>query len=794
MTNTTNSPYTAQERRLRTLLRILSCLFGLAVFGYLLPALVGPFQSFYVNLPFVSNSVVKIGTLALLAFFASGDIRRHGLLITLLVCGHLISVFAVFAIFLWGITGYRVMVGTNDTSIDQILWGSVVFDGLIVVLLLWFSKSAEKSRLGLKYFSPLQFRVLTALADVVIYGEKEILSPEETARNVDRYLAGFKAKGKWAAKAALLGIQYYPFLFLKVPFSHMNAPDRLTFIKRRFYQNITDRSVTRFWAEIVQGMIRMGKQLCYMGYYNDPKTYPTVGYVPFSQRAQLPAPHTPKPLSVLLPADIRTETMTVDVVVIGTGAAGALLAKGLADGGRQVLLLERGDYVPPGQFSEDEIEMLSKLYSDGAFQLSRDFRLQVLQGSCVGGTTVVNNGVCFDMPQNVLDRWNDSQTLDARLDANRLSQAFADVRKLMQVTTQNHQNLNLGASFFVKGLKNLGYDQAPNTTGPVEANIKGCLGCGYCNIGCKFGKKLSMLDTVLPDAQQAHGSDAFRIIAQCEVMKICSKGKRAESVRCRLGDGRLLEVKANTVVVAAGAISSSVLLQKSGIAGGKAGRNLGFNLVSPFSAVFEKPVNAYNGLQISHYLAFSPDRGYVLETWYNPPLAQSAVMPGWFEEHFNNMLRYNHIATVGALVGSESNAVVKPSMLTGRSITYRPTPGDLKKVVDGLLVAGEILLEGGATTLLPHTFAYHEFRNKIDLARLPQLVRSNADITLASGHPQGGNPVSADARRGVVDPEFKVHGYDNLYVCDASVFPSSLGVNPQLTVMALAHYAAPLIK
>jgi len=794
MSNISNSPYTVQELRFRTLLRILAGLFGLGVLGYLLPALLGPFRSFFVNLPFVSNSVVKIGLLALLAFYAAGDIRKHRLLISLLVCGHLVSIFAVFAIFIWGDTGYRVRVGANDMSIDLILWGSVVLDGLIVLLLLTFSRAAERSRLDLLYFSPLQFRTLSALAEVVIAGEPEVLSPEETARNADRYLAGFQARTKAIAKVALLGIELYPLLFLKVPFSHMNAPDRLAFIKRRFYQNIADRTITRFWAELVQGMIRMGKQLCYVGYYNDPKTYPSVGYVPFSQRTQPPVPHQRKPLSVLRPADIQTETMSADVVVIGTGAAGSILARGLVAQGRQVLLLERGDYVDPAQFSENEIEMLSKLYSEGAFQLSRDFRLQVLQGSCVGGTTVVNNGVCFDLPQNVLDRWNDRASLDARLDASLLAQSFRTVRNLMGVRTQNHQNLNRGADFFMKGLQKLGLDQSPNNSGPIDANIQNCLGCGYCNIGCKFGKKLSMLDTVLPDAQQQFGMDQFRIITQCEVLKIGAKGRRVHSLRCRLGNGRLLEIKANTVVVSAGAVSSSILLQNSGIAGDKAGRYLSFNLGSPLSAVFNQKVNAYEGLQISHYLALAPDRGFVLETWYNPPLAQAVAMPGWFEEHFNNMRRYDQMAGVGVLVGSESNAVAKRSLLTGRSIQYTPTPGDLKKIVDGLMTTGEIMLAGGAASVLPHTFAYHEFRNSAELSQLPNLIRSNADITLGTGHPQGGNVLSADARRGVVDPEFKVYGYDNLYVCDASVFPSSIGVNPQLTVMALADYAVPLIK
>ena len=106
-------------------------------------------------------------------------------------------------------------------------------------------------------------------------------------------------------------------------------------------------------------------------------------------------------------------------------------------------------------------------------------------------------------------------------------------------------------------------------------------------------------------------------------------------------------------------VSSSLLLLRSNVGGKNVGKRLSFNIGSPITAVFDDVVNSYDGLQISHYLRQTPDRGYIMETWFNPPLAQALTMPGWFEDHFNNMLRYNKMSCAGILVGSEPNAIAK---------------------------------------------------------------------------------------------------------------------------------------
>lgn len=794
---------TPQERRLRVLMSVLAAVFGVATFAYLLPALVGPNTPAFVHLPFVTNSAVKVSVLALLSFLAAADVRRFRIMTVLVITGHVISELAVFAALIWGDTSTIIPMvnpftaAPIPTRVSTALWGSVILDGVILGLLFWFHIAAEKARYHLDYLSPLQFRSLEALSEALVVGKDEVVPPAEIARNVDRYLGQFRTRTKWIFNAVLIAMHFYPLLSFKPPLPLMDPHQRRRFLEQRFYRKLG--LVLKPLRNLVRVMIRIAKQMAYLGYYNDPRTFASVGYVPFSARPDTPRKkeHSPpehRPLTVQTPKQVTSNTLEGDVVIIGSGAGGAVLAHAMAAQGREVLMLERGDYVEPKDMNEDEADMLSKLYADGALQLTRDFQFQVLQGSCVGGTTVINNAVSFDLPDAVLAQWNDPQGLNAGLDAGQLQASFAQVRALLHIQPQAHEHLNKGARPFEAGIEKLTLGQAPNVFDVVDANIQDCYGCGYCNIGCQFGKKLSMLDTVLPAIQAQYGPEALRIVSGCRAEKLQRNGSTITAVECTLADGRRLEVRGKTIVVAAGAVSSSILLLRSKVGNKRVGKQLAFNIGSPVTGVFKERLNAYEGLQISHYLLQTPSRGYVLETWYNPPVAQALTMPGWFEDHYANMLRYDHLSSVGVLTPSASNAVVRNTGLLGRDIKYKPTGDDLGHVVEGLIMAGKILFAGGAASVMPHTWDYHEFADASALEQLRDIVRKPGDITLGTGHPQGGNRLSKDEDRGVVNPEFQVFGYDNLYICDASVFPSSIGVNPQLTVMALAQYAGQCIR
>ena len=459
--------------------------------------------------------------------------------------------------------------------------------------------------------------------------------------------------------------------------------------------------------------------------------------------------------------------------------------------------MERGRYVEPRAFTEDEVDMVGKLYSDGVFQQTQDYHFTVLQGSCVGGSTVVNNAVSFEPPEQVLARWNNPAIHSAGLDLPRLQMSVAEVTRQLRITKQDHAPLNPSGAKFLAGAAALGLQPPDLEVDAVRANIEGCLGCGYCNMGCAFGKKLSMLDTTLPWAQREFPG-RVRIVAECEVERlraVSGSSQRVIDARATFPDGRRVTIKAKTFVLAAGAIASSYLLLRSGLGRGlPVGKHLCFNMGSPLTAEFDDEMNAYDGLQISHFGRPRPERGFVYEMWWNPPVVQAINMPGWFEDHFSNMRRYNRLMAVGALVGTASNAEVKEALTGGPDIAYTPEPADLRTLGGALKDLGKILFAGGARRVMANTWGYDVFTKASELDRLDQIALDPSYIALGTGHPQGGNALSTDPKRGVVGPDFRVHGYDNLYVCDASVFPSSLTVNPQLTIMSLAHYAASVIR
>lgn len=793
---------TSKEKNLKVYLKVLTVIYLLLLVAYIVRLFIKA-GNIQVNISYLMSISALIIVKLLLCWFAISDLRRFIVMVKLLIISSILSAIITFFILFRFDTNNIVFIWSTSISFKLLLIVAISLNLLNAIILSLLSNAAEKERYKLKYFSPKQFRTIKALAEVIIYGEHEVISSEDVAHNVDTYFQSFEAKSKWTMALVVTCLYYYPILSLKPPLPYISPYYRHEFLKKRFYRDVEARLMPEILRVLSQGLIRIAKQMCYIGYYNDKRTFSSVGYVPFSERKDKsermkknPPNNAPPPLEVYTEKDINEESMEGDVVIIGSGAAASILAKGLVENGRKVLMVERGNYEKPETFNENEMEMVSRLFQDGAIQAARDFRFTVFQGSCVGGSTVVNNAVCFKMPETVLDIWNDPKGLNSGLNKSRV---MASMDKVWDMIGTSHMdedkvNLNPGGYLFREGCKKLGYDIAPSEANSVNANISSCLGCGYCNIGCKYDRKLSMLVTILPGIQKNFGNDSLKIVAGCEATKLHKKGNKIFFLECQFRNGRKIMVYGKTFVVSAGAISSSILLLKSKLGVRNVGMNLSFNVGSQMTAAFPNKIDSYDGLQISHYLKLSPDRGFVMESWFNPPMFQSTAMPGWFEDHYKNMRRYDRLACVGILAGSESNAQARVAGLTHREIKYKPSTKDFKTLLKGLELSGEIMFASGAESVMPNTFKYLEFKNIDELRRLPELVKDPSEITLGTGHPQGGNIISSSPEKGVISPEFNVFGYDNLFVSDASVFPCSLGVNPQLTVMGLADYAVQYIK
>jgi choline dehydrogenase-like flavoprotein len=176
------------------------------------------------------------------------------------------------------------------------------------------------------------------------------------------------------------------------------------------------------------------------------------------------------------------------------------------------------------------------------------------------------------------------------------------------------------------------------------------------------------------------------------------------------------------------------------------------------------------------------------------PMVFSMSLNGWFLKHFDNMQRFRHYVQAGVMVGLDARGEVKLDKSRGSTVELDVSDRDIERLRRGIKKLSEIFFAGGARRVLPSTYKPLEFSNPSDLDLIDDLVKRPEDLFLGTAHPQGGNAIGNDSKRGVVSPEFRVHGYDNVFVADASVFPTNIWANCQATVMALSHYAAGFVS
>lgn len=652
------------------------------------------------------------------------------------------------------------------------------------------------------FLSKRERRTVEAFAEVFIEGADEIISPRDVMENIDRHLKRIESNRTQSLKLTLFIIEYVlprrQFPFFRPPFSKMKPAERKRFIEKTL-KNPRSRGPLRDLAKI--------RSLFIAGYYGDPRVYSSIRFVPVPDRPKYqPDKLQPLGLPRLQIERPATERIECDVCVIGSGAGGAVVTYNAAAAGKGVVLLEEGPYVPSEKVTHDEGEMTATLYKEGGLQATVDLDLTILQGKCLGGSTVINNAISFRLndPElsptgspDVLETW---ERLGARIDRAQLDvsydrvEAIIGVRPLLQVQDQGVPPIDgNNAKVLLDGSARLVQkdpDLARWKFGLFRKNLHRCLGCGYCNFGCPYERKMSMLETYIPKAIES----GARVIAGCHVVEITTNGRKATGVRCKLRDGRKLTVEARSVVVSCGAIGSSVLLLKSNI-NRNVGKRFSFNAGTPMLARFPHAIQGFDGVQMAAYV----DGGaYLLESLFNPPLTFALTMPGWFGVHFARMKAYDCFAGAGVIIGTEPNAQVKRSSFSRKvfgPVSYRMTKADLDKLRRGMARLAQIFFEAGAETVYPATFADVEMEasrfasHPEDIPRLlKKRIRKPEDLTLGSAHPQGGNAMSDDRSVGVVDSHFRVHGYDNLFVCDASIFPTTIRINPQLTIMALADY------
>lgn len=490
----------------------------------------------------------------------------------------------------------------------------------------------------------------------------------------------------------------------------------------------------------------------------------------------------------------RPQRLAVDVVVVGSGAGGAMAARELARGGARVLVLEEGPALALTDMTQREEEMLPRLYQERGARMTHDLAVRVLGGRNVGGSTVHNLNLCKRAPPELLREWATEHEV-AGASAAELSPAYASVEAELSVGQVEPARRNRNNALLALGVERLGW-----RGGPLQHNRVGCQGSGFCELGCPFDAKQNASKLLLPDAL-ARGA---RIVSEVSVTRVRHERGRVTGVTGLSLDTRgrpqaRIEVDCPAVVLAGSAVGSSVVAGRSRLPDPH--RTLGRGLrLHPGVAVagwFADPVDAHRGIPQSYecteWLDFAPgsERRVWITTVFAHPVGAAALLPGFGAWHRSWMLRYRHLAALTAMVHDESSGQVGVRPDGRPRLDYRSTPRDLAQLSLGIRAAARLLLAAGAREVLVPSQPPHLLRDSSEVDRLPPEIARPHSLAITSVHPLGALPMGEDPRRAVVRSTGEHHQVEGLFVLDGSLFPTSLGVPPQLTIYALARHLAP---
>lgn len=488
-------------------------------------------------------------------------------------------------------------------------------------------------------------------------------------------------------------------------------------------------------------------------------------------------------------ADVRDAaeiTDSADVVIVGTGAAGATVARVLTDAGLDVVLVEEGEPPPATGFARDAYTALKSYWRDVGFQVATGRTIiPVIQGRAVGGTTVINGAIMHRMPEAIRAAWQGAGAIDERLGEAPLERAFAQLEAELSIAPTPADVLGGNNALMAAGVAGIG------ATGNVIArNVSGCRGSGRCAQGCPTGRKQSMHVTYIPRAVRA----GARVYASCLVERAEVRGGRAVGVIGRFRrplsgeQGPRLRVTARrAVVLAASAIQTPLLLAASGVTAPLVGARLqahpGTSVIGLFESAVDPWFGATQGYESMHFW----HERMKFEAVGAPFEVNATRLPGFGAAYMRRLANYGHIAQWGVQVRAEAHGSVRRGLFGRTRIRYDLTRADVGRFKVGVRRLIEMMFAAGAREVWPGVHGLPTRLTSPDQARrLDDLPADPRSFHFMTAHVFGTAAMHSDPRHGVVGPDGQTHAVRSLYVMDSSLFPTNLGVNPQLSISAVA--------
>ncbi|MCT9009087.1 GMC family oxidoreductase [Streptomyces rhizosphaerihabitans] len=479
------------------------------------------------------------------------------------------------------------------------------------------------------------------------------------------------------------------------------------------------------------------------------------------------------------PAEEWPARSTADVIVVGSGAGGAMAARTFALAGLNVVVLEEGRHHSTASFGRRApLDRFAELYRDGGATVAVGRPPILLPvGRAVGGTTVVNSGTCYRTPDHVLARWSSAFGFGP---ADRFGPFLDEAERTLRVAPQPLDVLGNNGLLTLAGAERLGWRAAP-----LRRNAPGCKGSCQCVVGCPTGAKQSVQLSVLPDACAA----GARIVTGARVRRILLDHDvpgppRAAGVRVRRADGSELEILSPLVVTAAGTLQTPPLLRRSGLGGHpRLGRNLSVHPATSVAGRFAEPVTAWRGVLQSVGVEELHARGILVEATASPPGMSSFVLPGLGRELRRELEGADHLATLGAMIADRPSGQVRGRERT--LVRYDLDPRDGDRLMTAVRAMGRLLFAAGAEEVLTGVPRAPRARSLDAFDELLTSVTAR-DLHVSAFHPTGTVAAGADPQRAPADPEGRLRGVHGVLVADGSVLPGCPEVNPQLSIMAAA--------
>jgi len=498
------------------------------------------------------------------------------------------------------------------------------------------------------------------------------------------------------------------------------------------------------------------------------------GYVP-----PLPDPADESVLDVRTPAP--GEVIEADACVVGSGAGGGVAAAILASAGLKVVVLERAAHVTERDFGGPELAGLARLFLDRGLAATVDRWFSIRAGSAVGGGTVVNWSSSIRLPDAVREEWRAAgiDDLDTHYDA-----VEADMDVGTAESVPNGPNATLAR----------GLDALDLPRQLIPRNVRGCTECGPCAVGCRSGAKRSVLRTYLADAC----ADGASILDRTEALRILVRDGRVAGVVAAVPGGEIT-VRAPRVALAGGSLLSPVLLQRSGIAEGVAGRTLRMHPVVAVAGVYPDRIDAWSGVPQSIMSdAFSEidgAHGFRLEATPMHPGIMGSALPWWSpEQHAARLAESVHLAAFLAIVRDRTPGRVDVDRDGAPRIRYGVGAPERRLLERGMVEMARLHEAAGAGRIFTLHTPPLEREAGGSVEALVDGIRARGvspnRVLLFSAHQMSSCRMGLDAKDSTADPDGRVRGVDGLWVTDASAFLTASGVNPMLTILALARRTA----